>query len=122
MSVVLPGTVRRESASAFALGESSGSAAEAALTAVRTATVAARSSIVFMSFIFPFVRLSPLCSRPWIRRGRKNPSWILSWGEKGRGEAAVPGREEAQPMGGERLLHPNRTEDETPGPGVNRQH
>jgi hypothetical protein len=52
MSVVEPGTVRRESANAFPLGECNGSVAEAELKAVRRATVAARSSVVFITLIF----------------------------------------------------------------------
>src|SRR5689334_9876483 len=52
MSVALPGTFRSESARALPLGECSGSAAEAVLTTVRRATAAARSSVVFISFIF----------------------------------------------------------------------
>jgi hypothetical protein len=50
LSTVTPGTVGTKSP--LARGDRSGPAAEAELTAVKAATVAARSSVVFISFIF----------------------------------------------------------------------
>lgn len=121
MSAVGPGGGSSESARAFALGERSGSAAEAALTAVMTATVAARSSVVFISFIFllcaalrRFVHILYYAASAGI------PRYFSEGGRKDeRSETGTPRGEEAEPKETERLMHSDRTEDQVPGLSVN---